>query len=153
MGSLESGKKFRMGVRFLTKEEVRDVAIGSLGKTFRELADKNFNYNNKGTLGQLIERSVFNFANNSRPEPDFIDAGIELKSTPYKVNKNGTLSAKERLVLCLIDYMREYKYSFENSDFLRKNKNIELLWYLYDKSKEKLDYIITNEIYISLDDK
>ncbi|MBO6119090.1 MAG: restriction endonuclease [Lachnospiraceae bacterium] len=142
-----------MGIRFLTREEVRDAAIGSLGKTFRELKDKNFNYNNKGTLGQLVERSVFKFANNSRPEPDFADAGIELKLTPYKINRDGTLSAKERLVLCLIDYMNEYKYSFENSCFLHKNKSIELLWYLYDKSKNKLDYIITNEMYISLDDK
>ena len=48
-----------MGVRFLTKKEVQDVAKGALGKTFRELADKDFNYNNKGTLGQLLERSIF----------------------------------------------------------------------------------------------
>lgn len=142
-----------MGIKFLTKEEVQDVAKGALGKTFKDIADKDFNYGNKGTLGQLLERSVFKFANNSKSEPDFIDAGIELKLTPYKKNANGSLSAKERLVLSLIDYMNEYKYSFEESKFLRKNKKIELLWYLYEKSKDELDYVITNEKYISLDDK
>ena len=139
-----------MGVRFLTKKEVQDVAKGALGKTFRELADKDFNYNNKGTLGQLLERSIFKFANNSKSEPDFVDAGIELKLTPYKINDNGSLSAKERLVLNVIDYMKEYKNSFETSHFIFKNRNIELLWYLYEVSKGKLDYRITHELYFSL---
>ena len=142
-----------MGIRFLTKEEVQNVAKGAIGKTFREIADKSFNYNNKGTLGQLLERSVFNFANNSKSEPDFVDAGIELKLTPYKKNANGCLSAKERLVLNIIDYMKEYKNCFENSHFLFKNRNIELLWYLYESSKNKLDYRITHELYMSLSDK
>lgn len=142
-----------MGVRFLTKEEIREVAKGSLGKTIRELADKDLNFNNKGTFGQLLERSIFKFANNSKSEPDFIDAGIELKLTPYKKNANGSLSAKERLVLNIIDYMEEYKNTFETSHFLFKNKNIELLWYLYEASKNKLDFKITHELYLSLSEK
>lgn len=142
-----------MGIKFLTKEEVQDVAKGALGKTFKDIADKDFNYGNKGTLGQLLERSVFKFANNSKSEPDFADAGIELKLTPYKKNANGSLSAKERLVLNIIDYMEEYKNSFETSHFLFKNKNIELLWYLYEASKSKLDFKITHELYFSLSEK
>lgn len=142
-----------MGIKFLTKEEVQDVAKGALGKTFKEIADKNFNFNNKGTLGQLLERSIFKFANNSKSEPDFVDVGIELKLTPYKKNANGSLSAKERLVLNIIDYMEEYKHSFETSHFLFKNRNIELLWYLYEASKSKLDYKITHELYFSLGEK
>lgn len=31
-----------MGIKFLTKEEVQDVAKGALGKTFKDLADKDF---------------------------------------------------------------------------------------------------------------
>ena len=40
---------------------------------------------------------------------EFIDAGIELKVTPYKRIQNNLLSAKERLVLNIIDYNTEYK--------------------------------------------
>ena len=35
-----------------------------------------------------------------------------LKVTPYKKIKDGKLSAKERLVLNIIDYMAEYKNEF-----------------------------------------
>ena len=142
-----------MSVRFLTKEEIQAVAKGTIGKTFREISNTNLNYNNKGTFGQLIEKSIFNFANNSKSAPDFEYAGIELKLTPYKINNNGTLSAKERLVLNIINFLEEYKYSFENSHFLYKNKNIQLLWYLYEKNKNRKDYIITNELYFSIVDK
>ena len=142
-----------MGIKFLTKEDVQNVAKSAIGKTFGELSDGNFNYNNKGTLGQLIEKSVFNFANNSKSAPDFEEAGIELKLTPYKRNNNGTLSAKERLVLNIIDFLNEYKYNFENSHFIFKNKNIQLLWYLYEKNKKREDYLITNELYFSIVDK
>ena len=142
-----------MSIRFLTKEDVQVVARGALGKTFGELSDEKFNYDNKGTLGQLIEKSIFHFANNSKSAPDFEDAGIELKLTPYKKNNNGTLSAKERLVLNLIDFCAEYKYDFKSSHFLFKNKNIQLLWYLYEKNKRREDYVITNELYFSLFDK
>ena len=139
--------------KFLTKEEIRVVAQGAIGKTFGELTNKDFNYNNKGTLGQLLETSVFNFANNSSSAPDFESAGIELKLTPYKKNKNGTLSAKERLVLNIIDYLNEYKYNFFNSHFMYKNRNIQLLWYLYEPDVDKKNYRITNELFLSLDEE
>ena len=58
------------------------------------------------------EEDVFQYGSNSRSAPDFEEAGIELKVTPYKKNKNGTLSAKERLVLNIINYMKEYKNTF-----------------------------------------
>ncbi len=139
--------------RFLTKEEIREIAIGAIGKTFAELSDENFNYNNKGTFGQLLEKSIFKFANNSDSAPDFIEAGIELKLTPYKKNKNGTLSAKERLVLNIINYMTECEHEFMDSHFMFKNKNIQLLWYLYEANKEKKKFTITNELFLSLEEK
>lgn len=40
---------------------------------------------------------------NSKSEPDFIEAGVELKVTPFKLNKNRTYSSKERLVLNMIN--------------------------------------------------
>jgi DNA mismatch repair protein MutH len=46
--------------------------------------------------------------------------GVELKVTPFKKNKNGTYSAKELLVLNIIDYMKEFKLTFETSSFMSK---------------------------------
>ena len=54
------------------------------------------NKKNKGNLGQIIEENFFHYACNSDSRPDFYEAGVELKVTPYKINKNGSISAKER---------------------------------------------------------
>ena len=81
-----------------------------------------------GTLVSMTEtgsNAVYNYDINSKSEPDFIDAGIELKVTPYKKNKDNTLSAKERLVLNIINYMTEYQKSFYTSHFWFKNNKIE----------------------------
>lgn len=53
-----------------------------------------------------------------------------MKVTPYKKIKGDKLSAKERLVLNIIDYMTEYKNTFRSSHFWYKNNKIQLLWYL-----------------------
>lgn len=66
--------------------------------------------------------------------------------TPYKVNKNGTLSAKERLVLNIINYMEEYKHEFYESHFWFKNKLIQIVWYLYEENKNKNEFKITDEL-------
>ena len=78
-----------------------------LGKTFQDVLDDDDsgdkeNQNNRGDLGQLIERHHFHYECNSDSNPDFPEAGVELKVTPYKENKNGSISAKERLVLTKI---------------------------------------------------
>ncbi len=88
--------------------------------------------------------------NNSDSEPDFMPAGIELKVTPYRKLKNGKLSAKERLVLNIIDFENEYKNEFRNSHFWYKNNKIQLLWYLWEPGKDKKDYKITHEKLLEL---
>ena len=70
------------------------------------------NKKRKGGLGELIEERYFHYHSNNDARPDFDKAGVELKVTPYKKNKNGSISAKERLVLTMIDY-----YSVINEDF------------------------------------
>ncbi len=72
-------------------------------------------------------------------------AGIELKVTPYKKLKDGKISAKERLVLNIIDYMEEYKYDFKSSHFWFKNNTIQLLWYLWEPGKDNNELIITHQ--------
>lgn len=99
---------------------------------------------NKGNLGQIIEERFFHYACNSDSGPDFSEAGVELKVTPYKINRNGTLSAKERLILTMIDYFKVVNEEFETSHLWNKSKLILLVYYLYQKDlKYNLDYKIS----------
>ena len=132
-----------------TLEEVKLISQSALGKTFGELKKIDIKTvgkeSDKAFFGHLIETSLFELDVNSFSRPDFEEAGIELKVTPYKYNKDKTLSAKERLVLNIIDYMTEYKNLFETSHFLSKNSQIQILWYLWEKDINKNDLKITHE--------
>lgn len=98
---------------------------------------------NKGNLGQIVEEKFFHYACNNDSRADFYEAGVELKVTPYRINQNGTLSAKERLILTMIDYFQVVNESFEESHFWNKSKLILLVYYLYMKEiKYNLDYKI-----------
>lgn len=131
-----------------------------IGKSFRQIMDDDENNlreegatygeadvaevkRNKGNLGQIIEECFFHYSCNSDARADFPEAGVELKVTPYKVNKNGTLAAKERLILTMIDYMTVVDEDFDNSHFWNKSKLILLVYYLYmQEAKYNLDYHI-----------
>ena len=135
-----------------------------VGKTFREIreadearrpmispgndadygqSDVSETKRNKGNLGEIIEERFFHYACNSDSRADFYEAGVELKVTPYRINKNGTLSAKERLILTMIDYFQVVNESFEESHFWNKSRLILLVYYLYLKEiKYNLDYKI-----------
>ena len=144
-----------------TEEEIKVISQSAIGKTFGELQkmkvntfkDNNYDENddefNKAFFGHLFETDVFGMNINSYSRPDFEEAGIELKVTPYKKNQDNTLSAKERLVLNIIDYMNEYKNTFETSHFLAKNSKLQIIWYLWEKDKKKEDLKITNELLYS----
>jgi DNA mismatch repair endonuclease MutH len=116
---------------YQTKEEVlvraRDAIGIPFGKMLKNDADLDSDLN-KGTVGNLIQERHFGYAVNSRSEADFVEAGVELKVTPYKKTKNG-ISSKERLVLNIIDYMKESKYEFNSSSFWKKNNSIQLMFY------------------------
>lgn len=129
-----------------TKEEVLRIAEMLIGKTFGELNSYKMRSElyNKGSFGHILEEDVYKYNANSNSKPDFESAGIELKVTPYKINKNGTLSAKERLVLNIINYMQEYRNTFYTSHFWYKNKLIEIVWYLYEENKKKDEFKITH---------
>ena len=141
--------------RLYTREEIEVISKSAIGKSLNDLIktevitieDKEAN---KGGLGQLIEKYLFGMENNSDSEPDFMPAGIELKVTPYRKLKNGKLSAKERLVLNIIDFENEYKNEFRSSHFWFKNNKIQLLWYLWEPGKDKKDYKITHEKLLEL---
>lgn len=135
-----------------------------IGKTFRQIweeddarrpmmvredgspygtADVSETKRNKGNLGQIIEEKFFHYECNSDSRADFHEAGVELKVTPYRINQNGSLSAKERLILTMIDYYQVVNESFEESHLWNKSKLILLVYYLYMKEiKYNLDYKI-----------
>lgn len=117
-----------------------------IGKTFREVIDNiEMKKGNKGGLGQLLERYYFEYELNSDSEPDFKEAGVELKVTPFKKNKSKKkpFSAKERLVLNIINFETIVNETFHNSSFLNKNKLLLLIFYLHDFDiPNKLDFLI-----------
>lgn len=138
-----------------TEMEISLIAKSAIGKTFAEIKKESIitikdDEFNKGSFGHIIEKYLFGFDLDNFSGPDFLDAGIELKVTPYKKLKNGMLSAKERLVFNIIDYNTEYKNSFELSQFWFKNNKIQLLWYLYDLEKKEEDFLITHEKLLDL---
>ena len=96
---------------------------------------------NKGDLGQTIEESWFGYSINSDKEPDFKEAGVELKVTPYKITRNG-VSAKERLVCNIINYMEEVDKTFDTSSFWHKCKCLCILSYLWREKIPKEDLFV-----------
>ncbi|MGR7812500.1 Sau3AI family type II restriction endonuclease [Lacinutrix undariae] len=99
-------------------------------------------YKGKGNFGQILEKFYFGYEPNSDAQPDFLEAGLELKSTPLKTLKNREFRSKERLVLNIINYLEVYKEDFETSSFIKKNAHLLLVFYLHDKDLNLLDYII-----------
>lgn len=142
--------------RLYNRQEIELISKSAIGKSVNDILNEEIvtvedKDANKGGLGQLIEKYLFGIDNNSDSEPDFMPAGIELKVTPYKKIKGDKLSAKERLVLNIIDYMTEYKNTFRSSHFWYKNNKIQLLWYLWEANKDKKDLIITHEKLLELE--
>jgi DNA mismatch repair protein MutH len=127
------------------KKSIIDFAKKLKDKTLRQVIDIETIKNDrkgKGHFGQIIEEFYFHYKPNSNSEPDFPVAGLELKSSPLKRLINNEYRAKERLVLNIINYINVVNQNFENSDFLKKNANILLVFYLNQAGYDILDFII-----------
>lgn len=141
-------------------KSIENYALNLIGKTFRDViieddklnltvlekGDYAYRYGNKkrkGGLGEIIEECFFHYKSNNDSQPDFYKAGVELKVTPYKINKNKSLSAKERLVITMIDYNSVINEEFENSHLWAKGRLILLIYYLYQQEViNRLNYRI-----------
>lgn len=150
----------------LKYDETNPLAIEAyaqrlIGKSFADVCEeddisqikvvrKNDNYvvshenkKRKGGLGEIIEERFFHYQCNNSSRPDFDKAGVELKVTPYKINKNGSIVAKERLIITMIDYFAVVNEKFEESHLWNKARLILLVYYLYRQEiKSRLDYKI-----------
>lgn len=114
-------------------------------RTLRDLCGDDIyakQYKGKGNFGQYLERYYFEYMPNSVSEPDFTEVGLELKTTPLKLLRNGSYRAKERLVLSVIKYNEVVNEKFESSSFYNKNAHLLLIFYLYQYNIDVLDLVI-----------
>ena len=117
--------------RYLNEREIIEITKNAMNKTFGDFGlDESYNLRNKGGLGGFVEENIFGYKQNNDDNYDFINAEIELKVTPVKRNLDGTISAKERLVLSMINYKEEALVTFKTSSFYKKNKRL-LIWFIY----------------------
>lgn len=135
-------------------QSIEKYAKRLLGKTFRQIIEedsKNTNYSiandggfkKKGGLGLILENRFFHYKPNSDSRPDFPEAGVELKVSPYKKNSKNQIVAKERLSITMIDYMSVINETFDNSHLWLKARLMLLVYYLYENDiKDRLDYRI-----------
>lgn len=128
-------------VTYKTAEEILIKAKSAVGKTLGVIDVNQRLEEGKGGVGHVIEESLFEYKINSSSRPDFPEAGVELKVTPFIKKKNG-YTAKERLVLNIINYEKEYKKQFEESSFWQKNNTLLIMFYEYIKNIAKSDYKI-----------
>ena len=126
---------------FNSKSELLEYARKSIGVPLHEIDKGNRLKIGKGAIGIVMEEGFFGYSANNNAEADFANLGVELKVTPFKRTKRG-ISAKERLVCNIIDYMKEYKETFETSSFWKKNNTILLMTYEYLENVEKNNYSI-----------
>jgi DNA mismatch repair protein MutH len=140
--SIENYSQNLIGKTFLdvlTEESSQDI----INEACEEYGASHENIKRKGGLGELIEECFFHYKCNNDSKPDFDKAGVELKVSPYKINKNGTLSAKERLIITMINYDEVINQDFHTSHLWAKSNLILLVYYLYEKNiKNRLDYKI-----------
>lgn len=134
-----------------------------IGHTFQEVIDKRIysttqvrenseitygNTKRKGGLGNLLEELYFGYKANSESEPDFKEAGVELKVTPFEIKKGNQYRAGERLVLTMINYSGPIEDDLYESHLWKKCKRLLLIYYWRDRSlSSNLQYPIQ---YVSL---
>jgi DNA mismatch repair protein MutH len=112
-----------------------------IGKTLNEvvtLPHSVANSKNKGDLGGMVEAHFFELPPTNKGI-DFPEAGLELKTTGLTRRADGSLRAKERLVLTMINYPDIAGEEWEFSAFLKKCRLMLILFYLYDKGVASYD--------------
>lgn len=136
------------GTKYITKEDILKRAKEVIGIPLRDIDKTGRLGTGKGAIGSVIEESWFGYAPNSETEPDFPEAGVELKVTPYVHGKNG-IRAKERLVCNIINYMEEYDKTFMTSSFWHKCHTLLLMSYEHLENVKKGDFRIDEAILFS----
>ena len=120
---------------------IHEFAKKLIGKSLSEvvkLPEGVANLRNRGDLGSLIEKYYFEHIPPNNHEPDFQEAGLELKTTGVII-RSEKYRAKERLVLAMIDYENIVKEDWKNSTLYKKCRLMLILFYLYSKEVSVID--------------
>ena len=136
------------GTQYVTKEAILRRAKEAIGIPMSDIDATGRLATGKGAIGTVIEESWFGYTPNSESEPDFPEAGVELKVTPYVRGKNG-IRAKERLVCNIINYMEEYDRTFQTSAFWHKCNTMLLMSYEHLADRPKGDFRIDEAVLFS----
>jgi DNA mismatch repair protein MutH len=105
----------------------------------------------KGKIGGIIQECWFGIPCNNRPEPDFNDAGIELKIIPLETGTKKGLRVKERTKVCAIEYVDLARQEWLTSHAKIKLNKILFVYYIYDKANPERSVIKHCELW-KLDD-
>lgn len=143
------------GTPYQTKEAVLKRAQELIGIPLGQIDKTKRLSQGKGGVGTSIEENWFGYKPNNESEPDFPEAGVELKATPYirtkKASADGReIRAKERLVCNVIDYMKEYQETFYTSAFWHKCQTMLLMSYEYHKDKPNTEFTVDRAVLSSL---
>lgn len=126
-------------------ESIQYYALQLEGSSLREQLEispeENLERKGKGGFGESVEYYYFGYEPNSRNEPDFNEADLELKVTPLKVVRKNELVPKERLVITMINYPTVVHEKFETSTLYHKIKKMLLMHYLHDDKADPFDYL------------
>lgn len=136
------------GTIYKTKEAVLKRGQEAIGVPFREMDASGRLSTGKGAIGNVIEEGWFGYKPNSESEPDFPEAGVELKVTPY-VESSRKIRAKERLVCNIINYMEEYERTFQTSAFWHKCNTMLIMAYRHIDDVPKGDLSVDKAILFS----
>ena len=147
MIKIKENKKME-GTQYRTREAVLKRAQEAIGIPLREIDTTGRLSTGKGAIGTVIEESWYGYTPNSESEPDFPEAGVELKVTPYLRGRNG-IRAKERLVCNIINYMEEYDRTFNTSSFWHKCNTMLLMSYEHLEDLPKGEFRIDKAILFS----
>ncbi|WP_045518151.1 Sau3AI family type II restriction endonuclease [Clostridium sporogenes] len=138
------------------KESIEEYARRLINNSLNTLnvCNRECRFNNKkskGRLGQMVEEEYFGYKVNSKQEADFSEVGVELKVCPLKnvkkkPNSNSLreklgYSAKERIVLSIIDYFKLNDETWESNLVMQKCKELLLMFYMNEKDIPKEDLI------------
>lgn len=134
--------------KYKDKADILAKAREVIGIPLRRIDKTNRLSTGKGAIGSVLEESWFEYSINSDSLPDFPDAGVELKATPYVRKKNG-ITAKERLVCNIINYMKEYKNTFFESSFWKKCETLLIMPYEHRENVPKGEFTIDEAVLFS----
>ncbi|MCM1508749.1 MAG: restriction endonuclease [Ruminococcus flavefaciens] len=137
------------GTKYTTKEAVLKRGQEAIGIPLKNIDKTGRISTGKGAAGSIIEESWFGYSINSESDPDFPEAGVELKVTPYIIGKKGEIRAKERLVCNIINYMEEYDKTFKTSSFWHKCETMLLMSYEHKKDIPKGEFKIDKAVLFS----